>query len=730
MGIVNFILSLQSRQLTVEPDPVPEPEVLHLDIGEGVVNYTGAQTEASSIAGTHNLYAPCHVWHNGYTYFCYQGVYQAKGLGQGYLSVYDEMDGIKKPYRIGNLQQLHPVFNLPDTHTKPTFDVDKYGKLWMWQERTHDTPIDQYTGDDFNNMDFLTEKIGDEISYLHAFKDPSGNGILWCRMMAIYEAEGGGHLAYVTSSDGYDAWGSETRVSTNPRPDTSTAEGGGPYTRQYPQVPYYNNQDDNYYYLLGTQRNDDSESGLGAWIIPCLFRTKKAGADSFVVFENCEGELYSHDISGGNYITETDMINHFAYYHSGGEEYNIFSAVSTVNEGYFFDVRGKTENGEGLVLIVINLDTRVRTIKDLNIPNLTSFDPTTQQVHAVKHIAYHYGYLEIGCLVDNEGTNELHLYKSYNLGDTFDEGENLFPEVEVSLNTLSFPWNYYDIPKDRNFAIYAMRNDTDTDPTSRAMYVKRAAKGTLQAETPRIIIPNTNYSDEFDLFDYQFGDGQITRSGNNITGITDQFGIRNATGVNNPQWNGSNAATLNGTNNYFTIPTTGLTALTKLTLFAVFRTVGGANANLLCFANNALSDAFLAFFGANSTDGNGPSLLFRKTTLTQLRDYANIATNDNNLKLLTVVVDGRCKTDFYINGAKSHYNVTGTDARLVDRGRLDYGTVTNIRIGHNASSNAFTAQTMQQLMAKHHVYTYGDQRAIEKQIADMHGITLNYGYDT
>src|SRR5690606_21303694 len=70
----------------------------HLALGEGVVEFSGAETLAGVIAGGSVLYQPRSLWYNGKTYHCYQGIYQEEGLGQIYLLIYDENDGVKKPY--------------------------------------------------------------------------------------------------------------------------------------------------------------------------------------------------------------------------------------------------------------------------------------------------------------------------------------------------------------------------------------------------------------------------------------------------------------------------------------------------------------------------------------------------------------------------------------------------------------------------------------------------------
>src|SRR5690606_33751042 len=125
-----------------------------------------------------------------------------------------------------------------------------------------------------------------------------------------------------------------------------------------------------------------------------------------------------------------------------------------------------------------------------------------------------------------------------------------------------------------------------------------------KTETPKIIVPSTSYSDAFDLFHYRCTDDAIIRSGNDVSTLIDQLGLRNATGVNAPQWNGDDAVQLNGTNNYFSISSVGLTEVTKLTLFAVVRTVDNKGTIVLSLSNNSVTNQFIMFQSYSTSSGN------------------------------------------------------------------------------------------------------------------------------
>lgn len=745
MDLISFIQSLSyTAPTTAEPEP--ETPSVDLVLGDSVVTMTGTETESGGTTG-HFLWSPRGLWHEGKTYFAYPKVYNTEGLGQLYIFVYDEKDGLKRPYRLGNTQILNPDFGVPDGHIVPSFQIDNDGNLFVFQERTHDSPIDIYKGSSFNNFELLAEKINPgtgataQSSYHNIMKLPNGNGWSWCRMTKLYEAYSGGHGASVSASNGFESWGSLVRNTTNPRPVMSSPGSGTDKTRHYPVLPYYRQiisiDGADHVVCIRVQRTDNYVTGLGSWN-QYYIHASPVGANLGVVFKNLIGTPYTHDISGANYMTETILNDKFLIYSSGAETNNALKPIATCSlHPKIFMVTGDAHTGN-LLLHIIDIPTRALTTKTLNITGYHIYDPDASQEIAVKHIAYieSGGYLEIAIEIDYPSdVIKGHLFRTYDLGDTFIDRGDMFPEIATSTRHPNFPFNYLDIPDDRNFIITAI--DVEGVPTAKTTYFKRAAKGALQVETPNIVIPAASFSDANDFFDYLAVDGQISRSGNNVTGLTDQFGLRNATGVNNPQWDGSDTITLTHTSSHhFTIPTTGFSGLTKCTFFAVVkRTVstGAGDYGILLISNSGATSDYVGWFANDGGAGDTPSLRFvNASSGVALTDHGQYVPALDEWVLIDWSTDGRCKTDIHVNGQKQFYQTTNysTLTHFQKRGRLDYGTINSVNIGflNRSASDVYFPFAFKRLMMKNNVYDYETLRALRKKIADAHGITLNYGY--
>lgn len=731
-----FIQSLSYTAPTEEPEPDP----IDLVLGDQVVTYTGAQTLAGVLAGVQNLYQPKMLWHNGKTYYNYHGIYQSEGLGQGYILVYDEKDGLSKPYRIGNTQVLNSYSSQPDTHTQPNMQIDNDGNLFMFQERTHDSPIDIYKGSSFTNMELLAEKINPgtgataESSYHQMIKLPNGNGWSWCRMTGLFEAYAGGHGASVEASDGFESWGSLIRNTTNPDPVGFYPPSGTGKTRHYPILPYYRQiakiEGDDHIICIRVQRVDNFSTGQGTWHKFYIHGTP-VGTGRGTIFKNLLGTPYSQDVSAANYMDETDLDTNFLFYNSGSESNNAMIPVSTVSLfPKVYIVTGDANTGN-LLLHIIDIAARTLVTKSLNITGYHVYDPSVGQGTSLQHMAYIEDgqYLEVGIGIDYPASViKIHLFRSYDDGDTFEDQGDMFPEIATSTTRVTFPMNYHAIPNNRNFMVTTHDTDLVTANTQ-ITYVKRAAKGAIQAETPRIVVPAASFSDAFNFFDYAFENADLTKTGNNITSVTDRFGLRNATGVSNPQWDTVNAFVLNGTSSHFTIPTTGFSGLTKCTFFALVSLTELRTTNIF-----EITDATSGYVRWNLYDagvGNTPSFIHKIPASATLRDHGQYVVGLNEWVLLGGVVDGRCRADLFINGAKQHYQHFGysTLAHYQKRGTLSYGTISSVRIGmQNLSSDAWYPLSGKRLMMKSTVYDHETYRSLEKKIADLYGITLNYGY--
>lgn len=252
-----------------------------LTLGDSVVEFSGAQANAASIS--RRLHSPRSWYNNGKTYFIYQGnITEAGGAAQIYAIEYDEKDGIKRPFIIAGPAGLTSGGS-PDTHSVPSLGVDSLlGRIYALREETHDTPIPIFRGNDINYVERLAEIINDgdadeptaQSSYHHLIKLPDGNYMSWCRMTKLFEAYSGGHAAWIRSTNGLEGWGDLVRVSTNPRPITSTPVGTEEdQTRHYPTLPMYRYWHNNYLYVHLSQRTDDYSTGQGKWNIYGIMRT-------------------------------------------------------------------------------------------------------------------------------------------------------------------------------------------------------------------------------------------------------------------------------------------------------------------------------------------------------------------------------------------------------------------------------------------------------------------------
>src|SRR5690606_29348275 len=150
-----------------------------------------------------------------------------------------------------------------------------------------------------------------------------------------------------------------------------------------------------------------------------------------------------------NYLTET-ILNNYKYYDSGGEGNNSFIPMATIgSNGTFYCVTGDENSGDLLFHYIIQGEEQIT--KSLNIPDIVVFDPSTQQVNAVKHIAQVGDYIELVVLIDEGSVNKPHLFRSTDLGDTWTDFGDMIPEIESTVSIVKFPDNYLDIPANRNF---------------------------------------------------------------------------------------------------------------------------------------------------------------------------------------------------------------------------------------------------------------------------------------
>jgi hypothetical protein len=205
---------------------------------------------------------------------------------------------------------------------------------------------------------------------------------------------------------------------------------------------------------------------------------------------------------------------------------------------------------------------------------------------------------------------------------------------------------------------------------------------------------------------------------------------RTATGVNNPQFNGSNAITTNGTNSYFTVPVTGLTALSKGTFMCVAR-ANAVNSVVMAFSDNTSNNEYI-WMGLNNTTLNGGAGGAAYTIIAgggsaRLTSGQDV-TGNNAYHILTIVMNGRTLPDIYIDGKKQHYfNDTTTVAEEALQGRFTDAitTVNAINIGRvDRTTDIYWTVDFKEIVLFNDVFDFATMRGFIQKLANDHSITL------
>lgn len=699
-----------------------------LAFSASTVTWNGAQAHCGQLSQAHYLYAPRSMYSpvDQNTYMSIVGPHLDDGFQQGYVIEYNKNNGVKKPYRVTT-----PEPNT-DTHSTVSQPVDAAGFIYAFQERTHDTPIDIYKSATIGAFSQLAEKIAPgtgenaELSYCQFFLDEANNGVCVCRKTKLGLAYSGGHLTLVFAGSGYETWGTPIRITTNPNPDVNGGVEDG-RTRHYPHASWYRQIVGNYIYFFMTERADDAITFLGHWSKYYCFRIHKTNFKAgTLIVENRDGS-FSQDLAGSNYITSATLDANYRLYYTGASNFNGFMPLWTIAPGEgpdadIFGIHGETNTGNLLFNTVVS---GVQTIKPLNIPGY-DISPQTSQNIPVSHLCKIDNYIECSILVGTYPNRRSKIFRTFDYGDTWIDYGDPFADVPGEVYHITFPFNYPAIPQDTNFAIMAFNNATDVANRNN-VFIKRCAKGVLQAEIPTVVIPAVSLSDANNLFYYRGTSAALVKTGNNITTLIDQFGLRNASCGNSPQWiPEEEAINFNGIDQYATIVSTGLTTLTQSTLFAIAK-----GPLVLLSLNNNLVAAARVYWSAG--DPNVARINYKESAGSTLWEEATTVTNDGNYHLYVFTNDHRSKYDMYIDGPKEFYksmNYT-TIAQINTRGKINYGTVNAVQIAliNSSGTDTLTPGSLKALMFKNNLYTYTTLRSLEKKFAEDNGFVIaSYGY--
>lgn len=727
-----FILSLQQR--SVEPEPEPEPEPVQLELAEmdGYIEFTGAQTlmaDASSNSSSERLYAPRIIYHNGRSYFAYASHQDAPPYGQVRLLTFDGQRGFDKPRVAGTtLPRFSAGAGVPpapptgDTHTVPSIFVSPdpddglIEKIQILQEHTHLSPFDRYQQDADYSTTTLQDTIGINLAYAHPLTKPDGHPIIWCRGGDIAGSSNHLYSIYVVDSSNY----AKGLASATPRRITQK-EGTGLW--HYAGIPFGYYRVGNKFFLLISRRTGTQDAGTYTdvrWNRFYLVTT-----EDFITFTNYPG-TFSHDTSVDGLLTGAILETNFMYHTMDDPNYQGRVPVAGISsEGFFCDINGAAnEDGSYVFIYYDGSGTLIK--KAVSIPDIET-RATSAQPGSFAHMMV-YSQTDIRVIVYRTvgSYTRPYWYQTTNLGDSWTNLGDLAAGIENTTLRAMLHNDIFQIPKNKNFPVWFTQSDTVTTLTKK-VWAKVWAWGSIQPiPSPAIVAATDLNYNSLGLFHYKANASNLVLSGANVTTMTDLFGLRNATGVNNPQFV-TDHITTNGTNQYFTIPATGIASLARMTFSVVAKLVSGQTSVFLSISDTSSTNEYYNFTltsaGAISVRQNNPTAVIAP---------GQDLIADSNYHILTFVLTD--KTAYlYVDNSLQYITPDATtedNYALFGKGPGHITTVNAVRIGmrDSSSGDAFYQVDFKEMVGYGAALPIAALDSINKKLADDHGITLQSHY--
>lgn len=605
-----------------------------IDVGADTISVSKTQMrmQAGIVAAdsiTH--YSPRLYYWEGKTYLAFINPTAAKPYGQARLVEFDKNYGFGRPFTVGLIPDS------ADDHSISVVQANEDG-VYVFQEVLHNTPVNVYkSAQPADPSQFsLFETFGTDLAYVNILDRVGGGHLAWMRgvvtQCSIYQ---------VDSADGLEDWGTEVRI-------TSTPSGGPPTFRHYPFLPFNTWYANGRYFRLIAKRKDQGADGY-FYKYHILTSTQA----NLKIFTNVEG-TYTHDVDIDGTLTDTVLEANFMYHSMDGngdiQGYQPRVAISPI--GNVFTIIRDADGTDNFSFKYFRNGSW--TTKDLTIANIGYFPVPFPYI-----IAFSDYDIKIVVRIDEGTFYRPHLFQTRNLGDSWEDLGDMCPEYTTGDVNVLIPNNLTDIPRNTNFPlIFTSRDSVDTEWCN--VVYKVGALGTVQSMAAESVTGAAiaNYNSQ-GRWHYEAVDASITRSGNNVSAMTDLFGLNNATGVNNPQWSGTNYISfLQATQNRFTIP---LVSLDGYTYIVVARFVTSVGYVLLHFSDNTVANKYTELL----VSGSDGKVYYRiiNTTTADIRSQETV--NDSAIHVLAFTIPGRAGVtpNIWIDGRLQYFEYpTITDA--------------------------------------------------------------------
>lgn len=705
MGLIMpFILSLPVR---AQAEPEPEPESTELVLSDDAVEFSGTELKmdfGSTSVNTALYYRPRLVHHLGKTYFNYNDRDSVLPYQQSRLLVFDNERGFDVPRPIGRGRSG------AETHSVSTLVADG-GRVYSIQEDLHDSPmrvIRSLADYDYGAFTFPFS-IGSVLSYAHFVKKADGNFLLWTRGIA-YPTTNYYSLHITESSAGFETWGTPRRVSSRPT-------GNDPNLRHYPFLPWGRVTVGGKIYLVFSCRKDNATPNFYRHHI---LTTPDSGEDCGKVFSNVE-ETFSHDFDVSGAFADSVAATNFAFFTADNDDVQGFSPIVGIGpEGQVYTVITGTDGiGYFFKYFVPGEGWTTKEILIGSLETLAAGATASQFSYITAH-----SHDDIRMVVRIQVGSDVRPYwfKTTNQGTSWQNLGDMRPSFTGTIYPL-IPENYLEIANNENFAFLFSRED-DVYTGGAMLHCCVAAKGTIQAIPGVEIEPavSMNY-ESTGLFHYIANASNLVLSGSNVTTKTDLFGLRDATGVNNPQFD-TDHITTNGTTSRFTISATGLASLATLVYMVVARRIPGQLSIFLSLSDTASNNEYTEFQIA--ADGRPAHRMTNSITLITMAENAITDELDHVLTFIVaglntyIRVDGALQLVQYNAGIDTnHYAIAGT-------GPSSITTVNAVRQGMRDTNSAdiFSQTYVKEELLFSGVMPTSEIEAREKKLCEDHGIAF------
>lgn len=628
---MNFILALQSRTEEVVVPPDEDELTLVLMSGDVEILLSQSLIPAGDVglASTRMVWAPQMIHYDGKTYRVMHH-YASTDFPYGWarMFVFDNQRGFLRPFGVGNILSGYDSHYIPVMEVAPDPSTGD-PTLYVVQEDLHQSPLNVWKSradNDWSKFTQLTD-IGTDLAYAHILKKDNGNRFIWSRGDAPQ------YDIYVTeASNKFESWGTQLRVAESPLPDEAER-------RYYPAIPFGFQKANGKHNLLITARRDTNEAYYRHYWLET--------DDTLRTYSNLEGTWSRHIIDDG-VLTDVILAANAKYFEADTE---------TTNGG--FPCAGMSSDGLRCVIVRGSDGTLANSsfmyysggawqTKAFSIP-----DHADGPIFQAAEYLMVFSHQDIRVVVWRDTTfKKPYLFQTTDLGDTWTQILDFGAGINADLG-LSLPNNIMEIPLNENFEIQLY--ELGVVGTEKC-YRKVAAWNNIQS-IPAVSVTaasSMNWNST-GLFHYRMTNGDITKTGNNISAATDLFGIRNATGVNSPQWDGSAfAAFLVASSRSFTVGTpASLVTQNACTFICVGKFTAGLVAYLFNLSLTSVNNKAFSF----KVETTGvPSIQVFDTTAFQVKGQDNVA--DGNAHCLAFTLDGRANPRIWVNGKAQYFEIT------------------------------------------------------------------------